>query len=76
MIFCPPPHGRPSHVPFRVNVEDFARAESDRTFAAFAEDAGGVNRLEHRTPATATSRRRAVCGRAVPGRRPEPTTDP
>jgi hypothetical protein len=34
-------------VSIRVNVDNFARAESDRTFAAFAADAGGVNRLSH-----------------------------
>jgi hypothetical protein len=30
-----------------VNVENFARAESDRMFASFASDAGGVNVLHH-----------------------------
>jgi hypothetical protein len=30
-----------------VNVDNFARAESDRMFATFAADAGGVNRLKH-----------------------------
>jgi len=30
-----------------VSVENFARAESDRMFASFAADAGGVNRLQH-----------------------------
>jgi hypothetical protein len=30
-----------------VNVENFARAESDRMFASFATDADGVNRLTH-----------------------------
>jgi hypothetical protein len=34
-----------------VNVETFVRAETDRMFAAFAADAGGVNHLKHsRTP--------------------------
>jgi hypothetical protein len=34
-----------------VTVENFARAESDRMFASFQDDAGGVNRLKHtRTP--------------------------
>jgi hypothetical protein len=34
-----------------VNVKTFVRAETDRMFAAFAADAGGVNRLRHtRTP--------------------------
>jgi hypothetical protein len=30
-----------------VNVENFVRAESDRTFASLQADAGGVNRLRH-----------------------------
>ena len=30
-----------------VTVENFTRAESDRMFASFAADAGGVNRLKH-----------------------------
>ena len=30
-----------------VNVDNFARAESDRMFASFAAQAGGVNRLHH-----------------------------
>jgi hypothetical protein len=34
-----------------VNVDNFARAETDRMFAALAAQAGGVNRLSHnRTP--------------------------
>jgi hypothetical protein len=34
-----------------VNVDNFARAESDRMFASFVADAGGVNRLlHHRMP--------------------------
>jgi len=34
-----------------VNVDNFARAESDRMFASFVADAGGVNRLvHHRAP--------------------------
>lgn len=34
-----------------VNVENFVRAETDRMFATFVADAGGVNRLKHnRTP--------------------------
>ena len=38
-------------MPVPVNVESFVRAETDRMFAAFAADAGGVNRLKHtRTP--------------------------
>jgi len=31
----------------RVNVENFARAETDRMFASLVGDAGGVNRLKH-----------------------------
>ena len=34
-------------VAVRVNVDNFVRAESDRMFAAFVADAGGVNRLKH-----------------------------
>jgi hypothetical protein len=35
-----------------VNVDNFARAESDRMFASFVDDAGGVNVLKHnRVPA-------------------------
>jgi hypothetical protein len=30
-----------------VNVDNFARAETDRMFAALAQQAGGVNRLQH-----------------------------
>jgi hypothetical protein len=30
-----------------VNVENFVRAESDRLFASFEADAGGVNRFKH-----------------------------
>ncbi len=34
-----------------VNVDNFTRAESNRMFASFLADAGGVNRfLHHRTP--------------------------
>ena len=37
----------------RVNVDNFARAETDRMFADLQRDAGGVNRfLHHRAPAT------------------------
>jgi hypothetical protein len=32
----------------QVNVDNFARAESDRMFASFAAEAGGVNRFNHR----------------------------
>jgi len=34
-------------MPVPVNVENFVRAESDRTFASIQADAGGVNRLNH-----------------------------
>jgi hypothetical protein len=34
-------------MPTLVNVENFARAESDRMFASLQADAGGVNRLKH-----------------------------
>ena len=34
-------------MPISVNVDNFARAESDRMFASFAAAAGGVNRLRH-----------------------------
>jgi hypothetical protein len=38
-------------VPVPVSVESFARAETDRTFAGLAAEAGGVNRFRHnRTP--------------------------
>jgi hypothetical protein len=30
-----------------VTLDSFARAESDRMFASFQADAGGVNRLFH-----------------------------
>jgi hypothetical protein len=36
-----------------VNVDNFARAESDRMFAPLSQQAGGVNRLlHHREPAS------------------------
>lgn len=35
-----------------VNVDNFVRAESDRLFASFVADAGGVNRLQHRRAPT------------------------
>jgi len=39
-------------MPIAVSVDNFARAESDRMFASFVSDAGGVNRLlHHRAPA-------------------------
>lgn len=34
-------------MPIPVTVENFIRAESDRMFASFQRDAGGVNRLRH-----------------------------
>ena len=34
-------------MPIHVNVDNFARAETDRMFASFQTDAGGVNRLKH-----------------------------
>ena len=38
-------------MPTAVSVDNFVRAESDRMFASFAADAGGVNRLlHHRAP--------------------------
>jgi len=38
--------------PIRVNVDNFARAETDRMFAAIQRDAGGVNQFLHnRAPA-------------------------
>jgi hypothetical protein len=35
-------------VPVAVNADDVVRAESDRMFASFLAEAGGVNRLLHR----------------------------
>ena len=32
-----------------VNIENFARAESDRMFAGLQAEAGGVNRLQSTT---------------------------
>lgn len=37
----------------RVNVENFVRAESDRMFASFVAEAGGVNVFNHRRVPTA-----------------------
>ncbi len=37
----------------RVNVENFVRAESDRMFASFVTEAGGVNVFKHRREPTA-----------------------
>ena len=37
----------------RVNVENFVRAESDRMFASFVAEAGGVNVFNHRREPTA-----------------------
>jgi len=39
-------------MPVWVNVDNFARAESDRMFASFVKEAGGVNRLHHRRAPT------------------------
>ena len=37
--------------PVKVNIDNFARAESDRMFAAIQDQAGGVNHWQHtRTP--------------------------
>jgi hypothetical protein len=36
----------------RVNVDNFARAESDRMFGSFSAEAGGVNRVSHRRSPT------------------------
>ena len=35
------------HMTVPVTVENFIRAESDRMFASFQAEAGGVNRLKH-----------------------------
>jgi hypothetical protein len=43
-----------------VNVENFARAESDRMFASFADEAGGVNRLSHHRAPTAVDRQPVI----------------
>jgi hypothetical protein len=34
-------------MPLSVNVDNFARAESDRMFASFVREAGGINRFQH-----------------------------
>lgn len=39
-------------VPEHVSVDNFARAETDRMFASFVAEAGGVNRLSHRRAPT------------------------
>lgn len=40
-------------VSIQVNVDNFARAETDRMFAGLQRDGGGINRLSHnRTPAS------------------------
>jgi len=45
------PREKLSHMSIHVNVDNFARAESDRMFSSVAAQAGGVNRLNHnRTP--------------------------
>ena len=43
-----------------VNVENFARAESERMFASFAAEAGGVNRLSHRRAPTPVDRQTVI----------------
>ena len=43
-----------------VNVENSARAESDRMFASFAGEAGGVNRLSHHRAPTAVDRQPVI----------------
>ena len=44
----------------RVNVDNFVRAESDRMFAAFVADAGGVNRLKHNRSPTPVDRQAVI----------------
>ncbi len=39
-------------MPVTVTVDNFVRAESDRMFASFQAEAGGVNRLQHRRAPT------------------------
>jgi hypothetical protein len=43
-----------------VNVENFVRAETDRMFAAFVADAGGVNRLKHNRAPTPIDRQTVI----------------
>jgi hypothetical protein len=43
-----------------VSVENFARAESDRMFATFVAEAGGVNRLRHRRAPTPVDRQSVI----------------
>jgi hypothetical protein len=43
-----------------VNVDNFVRAESDRMFASFVEEAGGVNRLNHRRTPTAVDQQPVI----------------
>ena len=47
-------------VAVRVNVDNFVRAESDRMFAAFVADAGGVNRLKHNRAPTPIDRQSVI----------------
>ena len=39
-------------MPLPVNIDNFVRAETDRMFAAFVAEAGGVNRFGHRRAPT------------------------
>jgi hypothetical protein len=43
-----------------VNVDNFARAESDRLFASFVAEAGGVNRFAHRPAPTSVDRQPVI----------------
>lgn len=43
-----------------VGVENFTRAETDRMFAAFVRDAGGVNRLTHSREPTPLDRQTVI----------------
>ena len=43
-----------------VNVDNFARAESDRLFASFVAESGGVNRFGHRRAPTSVDRQPVI----------------
>ena len=43
-----------------VNVDNFVRAESDRMFASFADEDGGVNVLMHRRVPTSVERQPVI----------------
>jgi hypothetical protein len=47
-------------VPVSVNADNFVRAESDRMFATFTAEAGGVNLLQHRRVPTAVDRQPVI----------------